>query len=56
MQRYGTLSSSQKRAVSHFLKYMAQNDQYADSTFARKALDEYWGQFDSSSEDVTKRK
>jgi hypothetical protein len=45
LERFELLSFSQKRAVRRFLEYMAQNDMYADSTFAQKALDQYWGQF-----------
>jgi Family of unknown function (DUF6714) len=45
MKRYQMLTPTQSRAISRFLTYMAAQHNAADSRIARKALDEYWGQF-----------
>jgi hypothetical protein len=43
--RFRLLDEAQSRAVCRFLRYMADQDDYADAGAARHALDAYWGRF-----------
>ena len=45
MERYRHLSAPQARCVCRFLRYMANNGDYADDRVAQDALRKYWGQF-----------
>lgn len=45
LARYRLLDDAQSRAVCRFLRYLAANDDHADSRVANIALAEYWGKF-----------
>ena len=45
LERYRQLDIAQSRVVCRFLRFMAENDGYADTTVASAALAAYWGQF-----------
>ena len=45
MDRYRCLTTEQSRAVSRFLRYMAQNGEQVDDVVANEALRKYWAQF-----------
>ena len=45
LERYQLLDAAQSRAVCLYLRYMAANEEYADSESARRALKEYWGRY-----------
>ena len=44
-ERYRLLNPFQSWAVCRFLRHMVANEDHADGSVARRALEDYWGQF-----------
>jgi hypothetical protein len=45
LERFGLFDVEQRKAICRFLRFMAEQQDFADAVQARKALEGYWGKF-----------